>query len=97
VPNSINIPKSNITSSNESTDYITDSSYIHVKCKRKQKPSRHADILLQNNIPSCSNQDGGLRGDGFSWYSDEDFKENEQQEREKNPEWQTVSHKGKKG
>jgi nicotinamide mononucleotide adenylyltransferase len=26
-----------------------------------------ADILLQNNIPSCRNQDGGLRGDGFSW------------------------------
>jgi hypothetical protein len=38
-----------------------------------------AAILLQNNIPSCSNQDGGLRGDGFSWYSDEDISENEQE------------------
>jgi hypothetical protein len=38
-----------------------------------------ADILLQNNIPSCSNQDSGLRGDGFSWYSDEDISENEQE------------------
>jgi hypothetical protein len=53
------------------------------------------DILLQINIPSCSNQDGGLRGDGFSWYSDEDISRNEQQEREKKPEWQTVSHKRK--
>jgi hypothetical protein len=52
-----------------------------------------ADILLQNNIPSCSNQDGGLRGDGFSWYSDEDISENEQQETENKSEWQTVSHK----
>jgi hypothetical protein len=35
--------------------------------------TNQADILLQNNIPSCSNQDGGLHGDGFSWYSDEDI------------------------
>jgi hypothetical protein len=41
-----------------------------------------ADILLQHNRGSCNNQDGGLRGDGFSWYSDEeDISENEQQER----------------
>jgi hypothetical protein len=52
-----------------------------------------ADILLQNNIPSRSNQDGGLRGDGFSWYSDEDINENEQNEIEKKSEWQTVRHK----
>jgi hypothetical protein len=36
--------------------------------------------------PSCSNQGGGLCGDGFSWYSDEeDISENEQQEIYKNP------------
>jgi hypothetical protein len=41
--------------------------------------------LLQNNIPSCSNQDGGLLADRFIWYSDEDISENEQQEIEINP------------
>jgi hypothetical protein len=61
----------------------------------KAKPNE-ANILLQNNIPSCSNQDGGLRGDGFSWYSDEDINENEQQKIEKKTEWQTVSHKRKR-
>jgi hypothetical protein len=35
--------------------------------------TNQADILLQNNIPSCRNQDGGLRGDGFSWYSHKDI------------------------
>jgi hypothetical protein len=54
--------------------------------------TNQADILLQFNIPSCRNQDGGLHGDGFSWYSDEDISENEQ-EIEKKPERQTVSHK----
>jgi hypothetical protein len=39
--------------------------------------TNQADILLQNNIPSCSNQAGGLRRDGFNWYSDEDISENE--------------------
>jgi hypothetical protein len=39
----------------------------------------------KSNIPSCSNQDGGPRGDGFSWYIDEDISESEQQEREKEP------------
>jgi hypothetical protein len=34
---------------------------------------------------SCSNQNGGLRGDSFSWYSDEDMSGNEQ-EIEKKPE-----------
>jgi hypothetical protein len=38
----------------------------------------NADILLQNNIPSCTNQDGGLCEDGFNWYSDEDISGNEQ-------------------
>jgi hypothetical protein len=47
--------------------------------------TNHADILLQNYIPSCSNQDGELRGDGCSWYSDEDISENEQQEIGKKP------------
>jgi hypothetical protein len=56
--------------------------------------TNQANNLLQNNIPSCRNQDGGLRGDRFSWYSDEDISENEQ-EIEKKPEWQTVSHKCK--
>jgi hypothetical protein len=41
------------------------------------KHTIEADIILQNNIPSCSNQEGALRGDGFSWYSDEDISENE--------------------
>jgi hypothetical protein len=45
--------------------------------------TNQADILLQNNIPSYSNQDGELRGDGSSWYSDEDIGENAQQETEK--------------
>jgi hypothetical protein len=58
--------------------------------------TNQAYILLQNNIPSCSNQDGGLRGDGFSSYSDEDISENEQQEIEKKSEWQTGSHKRKR-
>jgi hypothetical protein len=52
-----------------------------------------ADMLLLNNIPSCSNQDGGLREDGFSLYTDEGISENEQHELEKEPEWQSVSHK----
>jgi hypothetical protein len=42
-------------------------------------------MLLLNNIPSCSNQEGGLRGGGFNLYSDEDISENEQQEIERNP------------
>jgi hypothetical protein len=42
------------------------------------------DILLQNNIPSCSNQDGGFRGDGFSWYSDEDIGEMNNTRKERN-------------
>jgi hypothetical protein len=45
--------------------------------------ANQADILLQNNIPSCSNKDGGLCGDGFSWYSDEDI-ENEQERDKRN-------------
>jgi hypothetical protein len=49
------------------------------------KHTVQADIVIQNNIPSCSNQDGGLLGDGFSWYSDEDNSENEQPEIEKKP------------
>jgi hypothetical protein len=57
--------------------------------------TNQADILLQNNIPPYSNQDGGLRGDGFSWYSDEYNIENKQ-EIVKQPEWQTVSHKPKR-
>jgi hypothetical protein len=52
-----------------------------------------ADILLQNNIPSCSNQDGELCGDDFSWYSDEDIKENKQQEIEQKPSGKPLSHK----
>jgi hypothetical protein len=55
--------------------------------------ANQADILLQNKIPSCSNQDGGLRGDRFSWYSDVDISENGQQEIGKKTKWQTVSHK----
>jgi hypothetical protein len=39
--------------------------------------TNEADISQQSNIPSCSNLDGGLRGDGFRWYSDEDIRENE--------------------
>jgi hypothetical protein len=62
-------------SSTELTDYTTGAIHIHVKCKRNE-----ADILLQNNITSCNNQEGGLRGDCFSWHSDEDISENEQQE-----------------
>jgi hypothetical protein len=58
--------------------------------------TNQANILLQNNRPSRSNQDRGLRGDHFSWYRDEDVSENEQQEIEKCPEWQTVSHKRKR-
>jgi hypothetical protein len=58
--------------------------------------TNQANILLQNNIPPCRNQDGGLYGDGFNWYSNEDISENEQQEIEKKPEWQTVSHKCKR-
>jgi hypothetical protein len=38
--------------------------------------TNQGDILLQNNTPSCSNQDGGLREDGFSRHSDEDNSEN---------------------
>jgi hypothetical protein len=80
VPNSIIISKSNITSLNESTD-IQQIQPLH---KPNANSNTHqADILLQNNIPSCINQDGGLRGDGFNWYSDEDTSENEQQEIEK--------------
>jgi hypothetical protein len=47
--------------------------------------TNQADILFQNNTPSYSNQEGGLRGDGFDWYSDEGIRNNEQQEIEKNP------------
>jgi hypothetical protein len=41
LPNSINISKSNITSSNESTGYTTESTHIHVNGKGKHKSSRH--------------------------------------------------------
>jgi hypothetical protein len=58
--------------------------------------TNQANILLQNNTRSCSNQDGGVRGDDFSWFSDEDIRENEQQELEKKSEWQTVSHNCKR-
>jgi hypothetical protein len=34
-----------------------------------------ADILLQNNLPSCSKQDSGLREEGFTWNSNEDISE----------------------
>jgi hypothetical protein len=57
--------------------------------------TNQVDFLLQNKIPSCSNQGGGLCGDGFSWYSNEDISKNEQQESKK-PEWQTVNRKHKR-
>jgi hypothetical protein len=45
VRNSKIIPKSNIISSHESTDYTTDLTHIHVKCKGKKKshftPEQH--------------------------------------------------------
>jgi hypothetical protein len=48
----------------------------HIYTSNAKANTNQADILLQNNIPSCSNQDGGLRGNGFSWYKHEDTSEN---------------------
>jgi hypothetical protein len=45
--------------------------------------TNQANILLQNDISSCSKQDGVLHRNRFSWYSDEDISGNEQQEIEK--------------
>jgi hypothetical protein len=78
VPNSIIISKSNITSSNESTDYTTDSNHMHVKCQRKHKSSRHF-TPKQHTIMQ---QPG--RWTLWRWLQlDEDISENEQQGTEK--------------
>jgi hypothetical protein len=69
---------------------------VHPKRRFLQEPhgvtSQKTPVF---NIPSCCNQDGGLRGDGLSCYSDEDISENEQQEIEKKENCKTVTHKRK--
>jgi hypothetical protein len=82
VPNCIIISKSNITSLNESIDYTA---LQLLYTSNANANTNEAEILLQNNILACSNQENELRNDGFSWYSHENISENEQQEIEKKP------------